>query len=157
MLGEQCRDVGTGMGHQEIVTSTTPWLGSANCAKPDGDISTTLGNPACSRSSTVHVVLAPVAAFVTVRTVPNGRVGLAHIPAGASAYHVAWPRSPSVVGADAAVAAGAGATMGAAAARAETSSTGGGGAVVVVVVSNGVGGGATVVAVVVGVVVGVDS
>jgi hypothetical protein len=147
------------MGHQEIVTSTTPWLGSANCAKPDGDISTTLGNPACSRSSTVHVVLAPVAAFVTVRTVPNGRVGLAHIPAGASAYHVAWPRSPSVVGADAAVAAGAGAgaTMGAAAARAETSSTGGGGAVVVVVVSNGVGGGATVVAVVVGVVVGVDS
>jgi hypothetical protein len=143
------------MGHQEIVTSTTPWLGSANCAKPDGDISTTLGNPACSRSSTVHVVLAPVAAFVTVRTVPNGRVGLAHIPAGASAYHVAWPRSPSVVGADAAVAAGA--TMGAAAARAETSSTGGGGAVVVVVVSNGVGGGATVVAVVVGVVVGVDS
>jgi hypothetical protein len=147
------------MRHQEIVTSTTPWLGSANCAKPDGDISTTLGNPACSRSSTVHVVLAPVAAFVTVRTVPNGRVGLAHIPAGASAYHVAWPRSPSVVGADAAVAAGAGAgaTMGAAAAPAETSSTGGGGAVVVVVVGNGVGGGATVVAVVVGVVVGVDS
>jgi hypothetical protein len=145
------------MGHQEIVTSTTPWLGSANCAKPDGDISTTLGNPACSRSSTVHVVLAPVAAFVTVRTVPNGRVGLAHIPAGAAAYHVAWPRSPSVVGADATAPSVVGATAGAVAARAATSSTGGAGAVVVVVVGNDGGGGATVVVVVVGVVVGADS
>jgi hypothetical protein len=145
------------MGHQEIVTSTTPWLGSANCAKPDGDISTTLGNPACSRSSTVHVVLAPVAAFVTVRTVPNGRVGLAHIPAGAAAYHVAWPRSPSVVGADATAPSVVGATAGAVSARAATSSTGGAGAVVVVVVGNDGGGGATVVVVVVGVVVGADS
>jgi hypothetical protein len=139
------------MGHQEIVTSTTPWLGSANCAKPDGDISTTLGNPACSRSSTVHVVLAPVAEFVTVRTVPNGRVGLAHIPAGASAYHVAWPCSPSVAGAGA----GAGVTTGATAARAAACSTAGAGAVVVVV-GDGAGGGATVVGVVVCVVVGVD-
>jgi hypothetical protein len=120
-------------------------------------MSTTLGNPACSRSSTVHVVLAPVAAFVTVRTVPNGRVGLAHIPAGASAYHVACPRAPSVVGADATAPSVAGPTVGAAAARAETSSTGGAGAVVVVVVGSGVGGGAAVVAAVVGVVVGVDS
>jgi hypothetical protein len=135
------------MGHQEIVTSTTPWLGSANCAKPDGDMSTTLGNPACSRSSTVHVVLAPVAALVTVRTVPNGSVGLAHIPAGAAAYHVAWPCSPSVAGAGAPWVAGA--TVGAAVARAETSSTGGAGAVVVVVVGAGGGGGATVVGVVV--------
>jgi hypothetical protein len=90
-----------------------------------------------------------VAAFVTVRTVPNGSVGLAHIPAGAAAYHVAWPCSP-LVGA----AAGAwvsGVTVGATAARAETSSTGGG-AVVVVVVGNGGGGGATVVGVVAGVV-----
>jgi hypothetical protein len=139
------------MRHQEIVTSTTPWLGSANCAKPDGDISTTLGNPACSRSSTVHVVLAPVAEFVTVRTVPNGRVGLAHIPAGASAYHVAWPCSPSVAGAGA----GAGVTTGATAARAAACSTAGAGAVVVVV-GDGAGGGATVVGVVVCVVVGVD-
>jgi hypothetical protein len=145
------------MGHQEIVTSTTPWLGSANCAKPDGDISTTLGNPACSRSSTVHVVLAPVAAFVTVRTVPNGRVGLAHIPAGAAAYHVAWPCSSSAIGAGAGAPTVAGATAGAAAARAETCSTGGAGAVVVVVVGGGVGGGASVVGVVVCVVVGVDS
>ena len=93
MCGEQRRDVSAGMGHQEIVTSTTPSLGSANCAKPDGDMSTTRGYPACSRSSTVHVVLAPVATFVTVKTVPNGSVGLAHIPGGAAAYHVAWPRS----------------------------------------------------------------
>jgi hypothetical protein len=28
-------DVGAGMGHQEIVTSTTPWLGSAICEKPE--------------------------------------------------------------------------------------------------------------------------
>jgi hypothetical protein len=150
------------MRHQEIVTSTTPWLGSANCAKPDGDISTTLGNPACSRSSTVHVILAPVAAFVTVRTVPNGRVGLAHIPAGAAAYHVAWPCCSSAVGTGAGAGAptGAGATVGAAAARAETCSTGAAGAGVVVVVVGGgvgVGGGASVVGVVVCVVVGVDS
>jgi hypothetical protein len=154
------------MGHQEIVTSTTPSLGSASCAKPDGDMSTTRGYPACSRSSTVHVVLAPVATFVTVKTVPNARLGLAHIPAGAAAYHVAWPRSPSVVGVGAGAGAGAGAAAGAgalstaagvaagAAARAEASWAGGGeGAVVVVVVVVGGGGGATVV----GVVVGVDS
>jgi hypothetical protein len=149
------------MRHQEIVTSTTPWLGSANCAKPDGDISTTLGNPACSRSSTVHVVLAPVAEFVTVRTVPNGRVGLAHIPAGASAYHVAWPCSPSVAGAGAGAAWVVGAGAGATAARAAACSTGGVGAVVLVVGGgagggSGGGGGATVVGVVVCVVVGVD-
>jgi hypothetical protein len=77
------------MRHQEIVTSTTPWLVEANCAKPEGDMSTTLGYPACSRSSTVHVVLAPVATFVTVKTVPNGSVGLAHMPGGAAPYHVA--------------------------------------------------------------------
>ena len=102
-------------------------------------------------------MLAPVAAFVTLRTVPNGSVGLAHIPAGAAAYHVAWPCSPLVGAAGAWV---AGATVGATAARAETSSTGGGEVVVVVVVvvgnGGGGGGGATVVGVVVCVVVGVD-
>lgn len=148
------------MSHQEIVTSTTPWLGSANCAKPDGDMSTTRGYPACSRSSTVHVVLAPVATFVTVKTVPNARLGLAHIPAGAAAYHVAWPRSPSVVDTGAgALSTVAGATVGAAVARADTSSAGGGGGAVVVVVvgGGGVGGEGDVVTVVdVVVVVGVD-
>jgi hypothetical protein len=133
------------MGHQEIVTSTTPWLGSANCANPDGDMSTTRGYPAPSRSSTVHVVLAPVAAFVTVKTVPNGRVGLAHIPAGASAYHVAWPCSPSVVRAGATVEV-AGVTVAAAVARAEACSTGGAWGAVVV---GGSGGGAVVGVVVV--------
>jgi hypothetical protein len=48
----------------------------------------------------VHVVVAPVAMLVTVKTVPKGSVGLAHLPGGAAAYHVAWPRSdaPVVVG-----------------------------------------------------------
>ena len=73
-------------------------------------MSTTLGYPACSRSSTVHVVLAPVAIFVTVKTVPNGSVGLAHLPAGAALYHVAWPRSLSPVAAGGAA---TGATLGA--------------------------------------------
>jgi hypothetical protein len=92
-----------------------------------------------------------VATFVTVRTVPNGRVGLAHIPAGAAAYHVAWSCSPSVATTGTTVVV-AGVTVNAAVARAETCSTGGGvGAVVVVVVG---GGGGTVVDVVV---VGVDS
>jgi hypothetical protein len=45
----------------------------------------------------VQVVLAPVAMFVTVNTVPNGRVGLAHRPEGAAEYHVAWPCSASPV------------------------------------------------------------
>ena len=82
------------------MTSTTPWLVSANWSNPDGDMSTTRGYPACSRSSTTHVVCAPVDAFVTVTTVPKGNVGLAHLPGGAAAYHVAWPRSlfPVVVG-----------------------------------------------------------
>jgi hypothetical protein len=152
MGGEQRGDISTGMGHQEIVTSTTPSLGSASCAKPDGDISTTRGYPACSRSSTVHVVLAPVASLVTVKTVPNARVGLAHIPAGAAAYHVAWPRAPSVVGegagAGGALCVVAGVTVGAAVARADTSSAGGGAGAVVVVVVVGGGGGAVVVVVV---------
>ncbi len=56
-------------------------------------MSTTLGYPASSRSSTTHVVLAPVTTFVTVNTVPNGSVGLAHFPGGAAEYHVACPRS----------------------------------------------------------------
>jgi hypothetical protein len=61
-------------------------------------MSTTRGYPASSRSSTMQVVLAPVASFVTVRTVPKGRVGLAQRPGGASAYQVAWPCSESVAG-----------------------------------------------------------
>jgi len=40
---QQLGDVGAGMGHQEIVTSTTPWLRSAICSKPEGDMSTTRG------------------------------------------------------------------------------------------------------------------
>jgi hypothetical protein len=117
-------------------------------------MSTTLGNPACSRSSTVHVVLAPVAAFVTLSTVPNGSVGLAHIPAGAAAYLVAWPCSP--LDGAAAGAWVAGVTVGTTAARAETSSTGGAVVgVVVVVVEAGTDGGGVVTVVGVGVVVGV--
>jgi hypothetical protein len=63
----------------------------------------------------VHVVLAPVATFVTVKTVPKGRVGLAHLPGGAAPYHVACPLSllPLVVGAGGAVTGVAGATFGA--------------------------------------------
>ena len=40
---QQLGDVGAGEGHQKIVTSTTPWLVSAICAKPSGDRSTTRG------------------------------------------------------------------------------------------------------------------
>jgi hypothetical protein len=68
----------------------------------------------------VHEVDAPVASLVTVNTVPNGKVGLAQYPSGASEYHVASPTSEFVDGG------------------------GGGGAVVVVV---GGGGGAVVVVV----------
>jgi hypothetical protein len=84
------------MGHQEIVTSTTPWLGSAICEKPSYDRSTTRGYGESSRSSTVHVVVAPVASLRTVSTVPNGSVVLAHMPSGASEYQVASPFSLSV-------------------------------------------------------------
>ena len=40
---QQLCDVGAGEGHQEIVTSTTPWLRSPICEKPEGDMSTTRG------------------------------------------------------------------------------------------------------------------
>ena len=40
---QQLGDVGAGKGHQEIVTSTTPWPRSAICEKPSGDRSTTRG------------------------------------------------------------------------------------------------------------------
>ena len=40
---QQLGDVGAGKGHQEIVTSTTPWPRPAICEKPAGDRSTTLG------------------------------------------------------------------------------------------------------------------
>ncbi len=92
-------------------------------------MSTTLGYPATSRSSTVQTVDAPVASLTTVSTVPNGSVGLAHIPDGASAYHVASPSSLFVGAGGAVVVVVVG---------------GGGGAVVVVV---GGGGGAVVVVV----------
>jgi hypothetical protein len=121
MIRQQLRDVGAGKGHQEIVTSTTPWLRSPICENPEGDMSTTRGYPAASRSSTVHSVEAPVALFTTVSTVPNGSVGLAQYPAGAAAYHVASPRSLFVA------------------------SSRRGGAVVVVVVVGGGGGGCVVV------------
>ncbi len=90
---QQLGDVGAGKGHQEIVTSTTPSPRSAIWANPSGDMSTTRGYPAPSRSSTVHVVDASVASLVTVSTVPNGSDGLAHMPAGAAEYHVASPTS----------------------------------------------------------------
>jgi hypothetical protein len=151
MVGKQRRDVRSGVGHQEIVTSTTPWLGSASWAKPDGDRSTTRGYPAPSRSSTVHVVLAPVVTLVTVKTVPNGRVGLAHIPAGAAAYQVACPSSPLVGAADTGGFVVIAGVTAAAVARADCCWTGGDAATVVVVVVGAGGGGATVVGVVVGV------
>jgi len=79
----------------------------------------------------VQTVDKPVALLTTVSTVPKGKVGLAHIPDGASEYQVASPASEFVVagGAVVVVVGGGG---------------GGGGAVVVVVV----GGGAVVVVVV---------
>ena len=40
---QQLGDVGAGKGHQEIVTSTTPWPRPAICEKPAGDRSTTRG------------------------------------------------------------------------------------------------------------------
>jgi hypothetical protein len=55
----------------------------------------------------VQTVCAPVATFVTVSTVPNGRVGLAHRPGAAAAYQVASPFSLSAVEASA----GAGAVV----------------------------------------------
>jgi hypothetical protein len=86
------------------------------------------------------VVLAPVAVFVTVTTVPKGSVGLAQRPGGASAYHVAWPLSLSP-GAGDAVGATVCATTGAVVTGTKAWGTGatvvvvvGGGAVVVVVV-----------------------
>jgi len=47
----------------------------------------------------MHSVDAPVASFVTVSSVPNGSVGLAQYPDGASEYQVAWPVSRSRGGA----------------------------------------------------------
>jgi hypothetical protein len=82
----------------------------------------------------VHTVDAPVALLITVSTVPKGKLGLAHIPDGASEYQVASPASEFVV------AGGAGGAV-------VVVVGGGGGAVVVVVVG---GGGGAVVVVVVG-------
>jgi len=88
----------------------------------------------------VQTVDKPVALLTTVSTVPKGKVGLAHIPDGASEYQVASPAS-EFVGAGGAVV---------------VVVVGGGGAVVVVVVGGGavvvvvVGAGAAVVVVVVG-------
>ena len=92
-----------------------------------------------SRSSTVQRIAAPVETSVTVTTVPNANVGLAHVPAGAP-YHDACPvvvfcGGGSVVG----TGVGAGAT-----------GLGAGGAVVVVTgftTGAGTGGGAGVVVV----------
>ena len=133
---QQLGDGGTGMGHQEIVTSTTPWLRSAICEKPSGDRSTTRGYPAPSRSSTVQLVEAPVALFTTVSTVPKASVGLAHIPDAAAEYHVASPTSSL----DATTGGGAVVVV----------VGGGAGVVVVVVGGSGAGGGGAVVDVVAG-------
>jgi hypothetical protein len=74
----------------------------------------------------VHVVVAPVALLVTVSTVPNGSVGLAHIPGAAPEYHVASPTSEYA-------AAGGAVTTGAVVVVVVGGGGGGGGAVVVVV------------------------
>jgi hypothetical protein len=92
----------------------------------------------------VQTVDAPVALLTTVSTVPKGKVGLAHIPDGASEYQVASPASEFV-----------GAGGGAVVVVVVVGGGGGGGAVVVVVVGGGavvvvVGGGAVVVVVVAG-------
>ncbi len=112
-----------------MVTAATPSLRSAIWEKSEGDMSTTRGGPAASRSSTVQSVLAPVASFTTRSSVPKGSHGLAQSPGGAAAYQVASPDADWV-------------------------SAGAGGAVVVVVVAGGavvvVGGGAVVVVVVAG-------
>jgi hypothetical protein len=43
VVRQQLCDVGAGKGHQEIVTSTTPWLRPPICENPEGDMSTTRG------------------------------------------------------------------------------------------------------------------
>jgi hypothetical protein len=108
-------------------------------------MSTTRGYAAPSRSSTVHCVDAPVPLSVTVRTVPKGSVGLAHMPGAASEYHVAsptsWLAAASTGGAVVVVVGGGGADT--------TCAT------VVVVVGTGAGAAGTVVIVAGGVVVDV--
>jgi hypothetical protein len=103
---------------------STPVDGSPISENGVYDMSTTRPGLSASRSSTRHVVLAPVTSFVTVSSVPRGSHGLAQPPAGVSVYHVAPPVAD---------AAGAVVVVG-----------GGGGGAVVVVVVVVVGGGAVV-------------
>ncbi len=77
-------------GHQEMVTVTTPWLRLAIWVNSCSDRSTTRPGFGASRSSTVQVVVAPVASLRTVRTTPWGSVSLAQPPGNVS-YQVAPP------------------------------------------------------------------
>ena len=163
VVRQQSLEVRPRQGHQLMVTVATPWLRLAIWENPDGDMSTTRPALSPSRSSTVHVVRAPVPSLVTVSTVPKDSAGLAQNPGGACAYQVANPVSelPEVgagAGAGGAVVVvvggGGGAVVvvvvGGGGGRVVVVVGGGGGAVVVVVV--GGGGGAVVVVVVVGIV-----
>ena len=76
---------------------------------------------------------APVALFTTVSTVPNGSVGLAHIPGGAAEYHVASPPSLFVGRRRAAARSSSSSVAAAAVVAASSSWSSVGGAVVVVV------------------------
>lgn len=91
MVGQETLHVGRAQRHQEIVTVTTPCPGVAICEKPVADMSRTRPGLLPSRSSTTHVVDAPVAAATTRTVVPKGSVGLAQVPGEASGYQVASP------------------------------------------------------------------
>lgn len=70
----------------------TPCEGFASSAKVAFDRSMTRPVLGLWRSSMVQVTEAPVARSVTVMTVPNGKFGVAQVPAGAW-YHEACPVS----------------------------------------------------------------
>ena len=153
MRGEQRRDVSTGMGHQEIVTSTTPWLGSANSAKPDGDISTTPGTPLVHGHRRCTSCWPRWRHWSPSRRSRTGGWGWRTSPAGAAAYHVAWPCSRRSSARARARSPWPGATVGAASQRGHLLGGGGAGAVVVVVSAAAAVGGAAGVVIVVDVVV----
>src|SRR5450759_265099 len=76
-----------------MVTLITPREGSASAENPEEDRSMMRPGLLPSRSSTTHVVLAPVASLTICNAVPNGSVGLAQPSGGACEYHVASPLS----------------------------------------------------------------
>lgn len=121
----------------------TPTEGSSSWAKLDSERSRTRPVLGSWRSSTVQVVVRPLARSVTVTLVPKGRLGLAQVPAGAW-YHEACPVSwlPEVVvvlgGAVVVVVRGGDVVVGVAAARAAAVGCGSVVVVVLVVVVTGV-------------------